>query len=170
MTNLFQKLGLVETSEPTTQVPSPTPVVEKQPEFIAPSPSLIISSDTAIAPYELAFSKLNTPEFDLYEFYQAIQKMGDSNIRNIFDLGKTLNPNLTKDLLLKQCDEYLQTITGSSKQKIDEYKINLAQKQEQLKIITQEVSSLQSLLSERETGYNLFVGKINDLKNKISHL
>ena len=73
-------------------------------------------------------------------------------------------------MLLRQCDEQLQQIVGSSKTKIEEYKNLLAQKQEQLKTITQEVASLQNLLSERETGYNLFVQRISDLKTNISRI
>ena len=96
MTNFFEKLGLVESTSQPTQAP---PVVISTPQekstYVAPPPTMVITSDSAIQPYELAFSKINTPQFDLYEFYQSVQKLGSSeqNFRSIVELGKTLNPD-----------------------------------------------------------------------------
>lgn len=77
--------------------------------------------------YQKGFDSLNTSGFDFYELYKSVSAVGVSNPQSYqmaFTMGKTINPELTKQFLLDKAKFYINEIekvfskyesTGSAK-------------------------------------------------------
>ena len=77
--------------------------------------------------YQKGFEGLNSPGFDFFELYKSVNAVGVSNPQSYqmaFTMGKTINPDLTKEFLLDKSKFYLSeiekvyekyNITGNSK-------------------------------------------------------
>ncbi|MGX7667817.1 hypothetical protein [Flavobacterium pedocola] len=112
--------------------------------------------------YQKGFEGLNAEGFDFFELYKSVQAVGVTNPQSYqmaFTMGKTINPNLSKDFLLEKAKFYIAEIdkvyakydsTGTSK------KMELSNK------ITLEKTAL-------ATGITSLESKIADLQKELSH-
>ncbi|WP_284650959.1 hypothetical protein [Flavobacterium terrisoli] len=93
--------------------------------------------------YQKGFEGLNAEGFDFFELYKSVNAVGVTNPQSYqmaFTMGKTINPNLTKEFLIDKAKYYTAeiekvyekyNITGNSKKsdlnlKINEEKNNLS--------------------------------------------
>ncbi len=79
--------------------------------------------------YNKGFESLNQSGFDFFEMYKSVMAVGPTNPQSYqmaFTMGKTINPELTKPLLLEKASFYISEIekvyvkydaTGNSKNK-----------------------------------------------------
>lgn len=86
--------------------------------------------------YQKGFEGLNTEGFDFFEMYKSVNAVGVTNPQSYqmaFTMGKTINPNLTKEFLLDKAKYYSieiekvyekYNITGNSKKSDLNLKIN----------------------------------------------
>ncbi len=63
--------------------------------------------------YQKGFEGLNAEGFDFFEMYKSVSAVGVTNPQSYqmaFTMGKTINPNLTKDFLIEKAKHYLAEI------------------------------------------------------------
>ncbi|MCR4032728.1 MULTISPECIES: hypothetical protein [Flavobacterium] len=63
--------------------------------------------------YEKGFDSLNEPGFDFFEMYKSVLAVGISNSQSYqmaFTMGKSINSDLTKELLLEKSNFYITEI------------------------------------------------------------
>jgi hypothetical protein len=63
--------------------------------------------------YQKGFDGLNNEGFDFFELYKSVNAVGVTNPQSYqmaFTMGKTINPNLSKDFLISKAAYYLQEI------------------------------------------------------------
>ncbi len=63
--------------------------------------------------YQKGFEGLNADGFDFFEMYKSVSAVGVTNPQSYqmaFTMGKTINPNLTKDFLIEKAKHYLAEI------------------------------------------------------------
>lgn len=68
--------------------------------------------------YQQEFTKMNAPEIDFYEFYNSIQNIENKSTESFkmaFSMIKSMNPLLTKEILLSQADGYIKRIDDNYK-------------------------------------------------------
>ncbi|RZL17608.1 MAG: hypothetical protein EOO96_28780 [Pedobacter sp.] len=86
---------------------------DQQQEYFA-EPSLVNPFLTDIlAVYDKGFESLNSQGFDFFELYKSVMAVGVTNPQSYqmaFTMGKTINPNLTKDFLLEKARFYIAEI------------------------------------------------------------
>ena len=101
--------------------------------------------------YQKGFEGLNAEGFDFFELYKSVNAVGVSNPQSYqmaFTMGKTINPNLTKEYLLDKAKFYIveiekvyekYNITGNSKKSDLSLKIN-----DEKKKLTAEITDLEA--------------------------
>jgi ribosomal protein L29 len=105
------------TNQPQVATPLPPTEVNKFPDH-ATQP---ISSDSISNPflkeifevYEKGFESLNAAGFDFFELYKSVMAVGISNPQSYqmaFTMGKTIQPDLTKQFLLEKANYYIAEI------------------------------------------------------------
>lgn len=178
--DLLIKLDLVEGKEtPTIQPQVNQNLVEQKPIILSNLPqsqAQVLNLNTqevknSTSVYDLAFEKLNTPEWDLFEFIQTTDAFGQSeqSYKATFSLGSKLNPSLTKDLLIKQCSQYYGTIAESSSAKLSEFKKELEDKLVAYNKLQSEIKDLTEKVEQRTSGLNVFQNKIETIKNNLTN-
>lgn len=63
--------------------------------------------------YQKGFEGLNAEGFDFFEMYKSVSAVGVTNPQSYqmaFTMGKTINPNLSKDFLIEKAKHYLAEI------------------------------------------------------------
>ncbi|HKX85069.1 MAG TPA: hypothetical protein VJL37_00235 [Flavobacterium sp.] len=63
--------------------------------------------------YQKGFDGLNVEGFDFFEMYKSVSAVGVTNPQSYqmaFAMGKTINPNLSKDFLIEKAKHYLAEI------------------------------------------------------------
>jgi uncharacterized small protein (DUF1192 family) len=109
----------VETNKPQVQTPitPPSSEVNKFPNHTTEP----ISSDSISNPflkeifgiYDKGFESLNASGFDFFELYKSVVAVGISNPQSYqmaFTMGKTIQPDLTKQFLLEKANFYVTEI------------------------------------------------------------
>jgi uncharacterized small protein (DUF1192 family) len=107
----------VETNKPQAPIIPPPSEVTKFPNHATQS----ISSDSISNPflkeifevYEKGFESLNASGFDFFELYKSVVAVGISNPQSYqmaFTMGKTIQPDLTKQFLLEKANFYVTEI------------------------------------------------------------
>lgn len=101
--------------------------------------------------YQKGFEGLNSQGFDFFEMYKSVNAVGVTNPQSYqmaFTMGKTINPDLTKEFLLDKAKYYLSeiekvyekyNITGNAKKSDLNLKIN-----EDKKKLTKEITNLET--------------------------
>lgn len=116
------------------------PQTNKFPDTETNSNSINISSNPFLGEvlevYQKGFESLNAEGFDFFEMYKSVNAVGVTNPQSYqmaFTMGKTINPNLTKEFLLDKAKYYSveiekvyekYNITGNSKKSDLNLKIN----------------------------------------------
>ena len=107
-----------EYTAPTNKFPDQAPPPVSQSTYS----SNVNTSDSGInnpyladvfAVYQKGFESLNNPGFDFFEMYSSVMAVGASNpqaYQMAFTMGKTINPTLTKELLLEKAKFYTTEI------------------------------------------------------------
>jgi hypothetical protein len=118
--------------------------------------------------YKEGFIKLNKPDFDFFEFYQGCKSNGFDNIAAYpmaFNMAKSMNPYITKEMLVQQADQYVKSIEG--------YRDELQQKGatqlagfKQSK--TNESKSLQETVERLKTELKLAQEQLDSVESKYS--
>lgn len=118
--------------------------------------------------YQKGFEGLNTEGFDFFEMYKSVNAVGVTNPQSYqmaFTMGKTINPNLTKEFLLDKAKYYLTeiekvyekyNITGNAKKtdlnnKIVQEKKNLSST---ISDIESQIANLQKELESKKSDLN----------------
>ncbi|MGV3697677.1 hypothetical protein [Flavobacterium sp.] len=158
----WKSLFINEDSNPTKKEetkPTSFPPTNKFPE--AEAKSTIISNSAnpflgeILEVYEKGFEGLNSEGFDFFELYKSVNAVGVSNPQSYqmaFTMGKTINPNLSKEFLLDKSKFYLTeiekvyeryNILGNSKKSDLSAKITQEKKQ-----LTQSIGDLESQIAK----------------------
>lgn len=101
----------------TVKSTPPAEVVNKFPD-VAPSMANTTTGsnpfiDEVLEVYQKGLDSLNLPEYDFLEFYKSVQAVGASNAASFqmaYMMGKSLKPDLTKDLLVQKASFYKEEI------------------------------------------------------------
>ncbi len=120
--------------------------------------------------YESGFDSLNTPGYDFYEFFKAIQAVG-SNDASVYKMALTMaqgvDPKVTKTSLLSQADFYIKEIDKVHKQYATQgnsKKNSILSTQKNSKdALTNEITALEKQLLELQN-------KISQKKEKLQSL
>ena len=114
-----------ETKSPSFPQANKFPDTENKPTAIYDSTNPFLGEILEV--YQKGFEGLNSPGFDFFEMYKSVNAVGVSNPQSYqmaFTMGKTINPDLTKEFLLDKSKFYLSeiekvyekyNITGNSK-------------------------------------------------------
>ena len=108
-----------EANQPINEATKPTsfpqtnkfPEVETKATFINNSTNPFLGEILEV--YEKGFEGLNAAGFDFFEMYKSVNAVGVSNPQSYqmaFTMGKTINPDLTKEFLLDKAKYYLSEI------------------------------------------------------------
>jgi uncharacterized small protein (DUF1192 family) len=120
--------------------------------------------------YQKGFESLNSSGFDFYELYKSVNAVGVNNPQSYqmaFTMGKTINPELTKQFLQEKATYYISEIekvfskyesTGSGK------KTELNNK------ITQEKNNLTASISDLESKIAQLQKELEKKKNDLAKL
>lgn len=105
--------------------------------------------------YQKGFEGLNAEGFDFFEMYKSVNAVGVTNPQSYqmaFTMGKTINPNLTKEFLLDKAKFYSTeiekvyekyNITGNSKKSDLNLKIN-----DEKKNLSKNISDLEAQVAQ----------------------
>jgi hypothetical protein len=120
--------------------------------------------------YQKGFESLNATGFDFFEMYKSVNAVGVTNPQSYqmaFTMGKTINPDLTKDFLLEKAKYYITEIdkvyakydaTGNSK------KVDLNNK------ITVEKQNLTKSISDLEAQILKLQNELGNKKTELARL
>ena len=100
-------------SETKTKFPDALPKSEDMKANLNKFPSCDPYIEDVIEIYDNGFNALNMSGYDFYEFYKAIVASGDTSpivYKMAFNMGKSMDPSLTKEKLITQSDFYLGEI------------------------------------------------------------
>ena len=122
--------------------------------------------------YQKGFESLNQEGFDFFELFKSVNAVGASNSQSYqmaFTMGKTINPNLTKEFLLDKGKYYLTEIDKV----FEKYNaVGNSKKSDLNSKITHDKQSLSKSITDLETQIaqlqNELEAKKNEL-NKIDH-
>lgn len=131
------------------------PQINKFPDAETNSNPINISSNPFLGEilevYQKGFEGLNSEGFDFFEMFKSVNAVGVTNPQSYqmaFTMGKTINPNLTKEFLIDKAKYYSAeiekvyekyNITGNSKKSDLNLKIN-----EQKNSLTKSISDLEA--------------------------
>lgn len=150
-----------ETSQPKNEEVKPTsfPQDNKFPDTVTNSNPVINNANPFLGEvlevYQKGFDGLNSEGFDFFEMYKSVNAVGVTNPQSYqmaFTMGKTINPNLTKEFLLEKAKFYSTeiekvyekyNITGNSKKSDLNLKIN-----EEKKSLSKNISDLEAQLAQ----------------------
>ncbi|MFC4816379.1 MULTISPECIES: hypothetical protein [unclassified Flavobacterium] len=141
-------------SESSSQEPQTVIPVNKFPEVNAPvnipSNSNNPFLNEILEVYQKGFEGLNHEGFDFFELYKSVSAVGVTNPQSYqmaFAMGKSLNPSLSKELLVEKAKHYLTEI-DKVHQKYDA--TGNAKKSDLNNKITQEKNTLSKAVSDLE--------------------
>lgn len=142
-------------STSTNQVPQNTIPENKFPEINVNSSASTSNSNNPflgeiLDVYQKGFDGLNTEGFDFFEMYKSVSAVGVTNPQSYqmaFAMGKTINPNLSKDFLIEKAKHYLSEI-DKVHAKYDS--TGNAKKQDLNSKLTQQKDSLSKSISDLE--------------------
>ena len=148
--------------------PSDTAIPVHTPSNLSCEPHI----DTVMSLYEQGFDSLNKDGYDFYEYYKAILGAGADNpevYKMALNMAKAMDPNVSKQSLIKQSEYYLKEITnvyknyeekGKAKKKSIE-----TQKQSEESSLNVELNSIQSeiqKLQQQENSVKVQIGMIDN--------
>lgn len=120
--------------------------------------------------YQKGFEGLNAEGFDFFELYKSVNAVGVTNPQSYqmaFTMGKTINPNLTKEFLLEKSKYYATEI----EKVYEKYNITGNSKKSDLNLkITAEKKNLSKSISDLETQIAQLQKELEDKKNELSRI
>lgn len=153
--------------QPTTSFPNEVPkqTVQQTQSYGSPNNPFL---DEIFQVYEKGFESLNETGFDFYEMYKSVMSVGVNNPQSFqmaFTMGKTINPNLSKQFLLEKAAFYKTEIekvfvkydtTGNNKRNelnnsINQDKHNLSKS---IADIESQIANLQNELNAKKAELN----------------
>jgi uncharacterized small protein (DUF1192 family) len=202
---LFNWKGLfINEDQSTAKEEIPEPAPSKQFENKFPDQQQQHFSETSIpnpflteilAVYEKGFDSLNASGFDFFELYKSVIAVGTTNPQSYqmaFTMGKTLTPNLSKEMLLEKASYYIAEIEkvhakfdsdGNSKKaaldhnisnqkqslskNVSELEAKIAELQKELETKKQELLKIDSTNKEQYSALQLKIEANNLAKSKI---
>lgn len=118
--------------------------------------------------YEKGFDSLNQSGFDFFELYKSVQSVGASNpqaYQMAFTMGKTINPELSKAILLDKAKFYIDEIQKVY-QKYDA--IGNSKKQELNTAVSNNKATLTKTIAELESQIEKLQADLHKNKEQLS--
>lgn len=108
----------VVTPNVVTPTMASSPIVSTPIQPVVPVPSVDLSCEphmqAILTQYEKGFESLNLPGYDFFEFFNAVMLTGPNNPQvydMAFTMGKSMDPTLTKEKLIKDAQFYLDELS-----------------------------------------------------------
>lgn len=151
-------------SEPVKPAPTFT-------TFTQPKPSPIASVDdelvkAMIENYRVGFASLNKEGYDFYEFYQSVTTAG-LDLNQAFNMGKIMNPKITKSSLVNEADFYLNEIRTAHSENSQKGNARLQELEKQKETESQSLSTDLKTFNEQ---FEQLKALIQDRTNKLGEI